>query len=348
MSSGARSASGSEGASGGQGANSTTNAFRTGDEVRDSTGTSRSITSTASDGKTAGTTATTSVGGRASLGVGGDLGTPGKGILGSGIKGKADAGISAGYQKQWAHGDNAAQTNSDAQSASQGRNVAHYQANGQDVTLTDGGYWRNGTFHRVENFAEKRRAVEKDFSEAQSLERQASQTDDTGTRLERIASISQSNGWQFSDDMSQVIASRYDKMAQSPEFRDLGAPALTKTDVSAHQREVRAMIVSRVLQDYAANDMAAVQEHIKDPVEARGAVRGPGAIHMPTQMPSMPNGMPSVGQAGGSVPGQRPAEHTIAAGKRSTAAQAAEIKGAFSRSSAAATAEERVIKQKID
>jgi len=347
MSSGSRSAAGSEGAFGAQGANSRTHAFRTGDEVRDTTGTSRTITSTASEGKTAGTSGIWSAGAKGILGIGGDLGTPGKGILGSGVKGRGDLTGSVGYQHQIAHGENVAETNSDAQSASDSRNAAHYRANGEDVTLTDGGYWRNGNFHRVENFAEKRHAIEKDFSTAQSLERQASQSDDTGTRLERIASVSQSNGWQLSDDMSQVIASRYDQMARSPEFRDLGAPALTKTDVSAHQREVRSMIVSRVLQDYAANDLSAVQAQIKDPVSERGAVHGPGTIHVPTHVPSMPTGMPPVGGESGAVPGQQAAQDSVGAGKRSIATQAAQVKGAFSNRSAAADRDDAEIKGRV-
>jgi conjugal transfer mating pair stabilization protein TraG len=287
------------------------------------------------------------LGGKGTVGLGGDVGTPGKGILGSGIKGRGDLSGSLGYQHQWTQGDNAAQTNSDAQSASDSRNAAHYQANGQDVTLTDGGYWRNGTFHRIENFAERRQAIEKDFSAAQSLERQASQSDDTGTRLERIASMSQSSGWQLSDDMSQVIASRYNQMAHSPEFRDLGAPALTKTDVSPHQREVRSMIVSRVLQDYAASGLSEVQAQIKDPVSERGAVHGPDAIHVPTHMPSMPRGMPSVGREGGSVPGQQEAQDTIAAGTRGTATQAAKVKGAFSNRSVDGDKDDAEIKGRV-
>jgi conjugal transfer mating pair stabilization protein TraG len=62
-----------------------------------------------------------------------------------------------------------------------------------------------------------------------------------------MASLSRSNGYQISDDMSQVIASRYAEMAASPEFRDLGAPSLTNTTPSPHQREVRNMIVGRSL-----------------------------------------------------------------------------------------------------
>jgi hypothetical protein len=75
----------------------------------------------------------------------------------------------------------------------------------------------------------------------------------------RSASLSRSNGYQISDDMSQVIASRYAEMAASPEFRDLGAPSLTNTTPSPHQREVRNMIVGRILEQYAAEGLAPVR-----------------------------------------------------------------------------------------
>jgi conjugal transfer mating pair stabilization protein TraG len=89
-----------------------------------------------------------------------------------------------------------------------------------------------------------------------------------------MASISRSNGYQISDDMSQVIASRYAEMAASPEFRDLGAPSLTNTTPSPHQREVRNMIVGKILEQYAADGMAPVQAGLQDPVRRWGVCGG--------------------------------------------------------------------------
>jgi conjugal transfer mating pair stabilization protein TraG len=96
-----------------------------------------------------------------------------------------------------------------------------------------------------------------------------------------MASISRSNGYQISDDMSQVIASRYAEMAASPEFRDLGAPSLTNTTPSPHQREVRNMIVGRILEQYAAEGMAPVQAGLVDPAATMG-VCGPAEFSMPS------------------------------------------------------------------
>jgi conjugal transfer mating pair stabilization protein TraG len=89
---------------------------------------------------------------------------------------------------QWTKttGDQEAHGTSDSLSQSQGSNVARYHANGQDITLTDGGYWRDGTFHRVENFAEKRHAIERDFPRPNRW---------SGRRPARTRSAHASNAW---------------------------------------------------------------------------------------------------------------------------------------------------------
>ena len=272
-SSGVRTARGSEGASGAQGGNVETQFDRQGTDAKRQTGSNRTIGDTLSAGKSLGHTETNTWGLHAGLKAG-----AGAKLLGGEVGGSG----SGTWDHAWAKttGDQESHGSSDSQTETQSANVAHYHANGQDITLTDGGYWRDGAFHRVENFSEKRRSVERDFSEAQALERQASRSDDIGTRLEHIASMSRSNGYQISDDMSQVIASRYASMATSPEFRDLGAPSLTSTMPSPHQREVRNMIVARILEEYAANDLGRVQSAIKDPVDALGAVRGVAPVSM--------------------------------------------------------------------
>ena len=273
FSSGSRQASGSEGSAGAQGGNTTSQFDRQGADAKNQTGSSRTIGDTMSSGRSLGhsETNTWSLNAGAKAGVGGKFGV-----------GEVGASVGGGWDHKWAKttADQEGRNASDAQSESQSASVAHYHANGEDITLTDGGYWRNGTFHRVENFSEKRHAVERDFSEAQSLERQASQSDEVGARLERIASYSQAHGYQISDDMSQVVASRYAAMAVSPEFRDLGAPSLTNTAPSAHQREVRNLIVAKILEDYAANGTRPVEAMLIDPAATMGTVKGPGPAHL--------------------------------------------------------------------
>ena len=227
-----------------------------------------------SSGKSLGHTETNTFG----VNAGAKAGVGGK-VLGA----EVGASVGGSWDHKWnkTTGDQESRTASDNLSESQSANVAHYHANGQDITLTDGGYWRDGSFHRVENFAEKRHAFERDFSQAQSLERQASRSDEVGSRLESMASISRSNGYQISDDMSQVIASRYAEMAGSADFHDLGPPSLTNTTPSPHQREVRNMIVGRILEQYAADGMAPVKAAMQDPTAAMGTVKRPADFSVP-------------------------------------------------------------------
>lgn len=289
LSSGSRRASGSEGATGGQGGNTTTLSDRQGTDSKQHTGTNRTIGENLTSGRSLGHAETNTFG----INAGAKAGVGGK-VLG------AEVGASAGgtWDHRWAKttGDQEAHGTSDNLSQSQGSNVTRYHANGQDITLTDGGYWRDGTFHRVENFAEKRHAIERDFSEAQSLERQATRSDEVGSRLESMASLSRSNGYQISDDMSQVIASRYAEMAASPEFRDLGAPSLTNTTPSPHQREVRNMIVGRILEQYAAEGLEPVRAGLVDPATTMGVVPAPAEFSMPQATPR-PQGRRGAGSA---------------------------------------------------
>jgi len=349
LSSGSRSAHGSEGAVGSQGGNTASQFDRQGTDSKHQTGSARTIGESLSSGRSLGHTETNTFG----VNAGAKAGAGGK-VLG------ADVGASAGatWDHKWnkTTGDQESRSTSDSLSQSQSANVAHYHANGQDITLTDGGYWRDGSFHRVENFSEKRHAVERDFSQAQSLERQASRSDEVGARLEHMASISRSNGYQISDDMSQVIASRYAEMAA---FRDLGAPSLTNTTPSPHQREVRNMIVGRVLEQYAADGLAPVQAGLQDPDASMGAVRGPAEFSMPSAAPrpqgrsgtgSKPRHAPQ-GSADGSsgtahhAPGDDAARVAIRRGAAEVAGDDASARTTFAQKAASTDADGKRIKR---
>jgi conjugal transfer mating pair stabilization protein TraG len=343
LSSGSRHAGGSEGSTGAQGGNTTSQFDRQGMDAKSQTGSSRTIGDTVSSGRSLGASETNTFG----VNAGAKAGVGGK-IVGA----EAGASVGGSWDHKWTKttADQEARSASDSQSQTQSANVAKYHANGQDITLTDGGYWRDGTFHRVENFAEKRHAVERDFGEAQSLERQASQSDEVGARLERIASYSQAHGYQISDDMSQVVASRYAAMAGSPEFRDLGAPALTNTTPTPHQREVRNMIVGRILEQYAANDTGPVQAMLQDPAAMMGGVQGPAAVNLPNVPMSLPAGVAggsdpfarrqqTGGRRGSSgtvtqhhVPGEEAARAAVTQGAAEVAGKDAETRAAFHKS----------------
>ena len=158
FSSGSRHASGSEGSAGAQGGNTTSQFDRQGADAKNQTGSSRTIGDTMSSGRSLGhaETNTWSVNAGAKAGVGGKFSV-----------GEVGASVGGGWDHKWTKttADQEGRNASDAQNESQSASVAHYHANGEDITLTDGGYWRNGTVHRVENFSDKRHAVERDFTE---------------------------------------------------------------------------------------------------------------------------------------------------------------------------------------
>jgi len=351
LSSGSRHASGSEGSTGAQGGNTSSQFDRQGTDAKSQTGSNRTIGDTLSSGRSLGHSETNSFG----VNAGAKAGVGGK-VLG------AELGASAGgnWDHKWTKNtaDQEGRNASDAQSESQSTNVAKYHANGADITLTDGGYWRDGTFHRVENFGEKRHAVERDLSEAQSLERQASQSDEVGARLERIASYSQAHGYQISDDMSQVVASRYAQMASSPEFRDLGAPSLTNTTPTPHQRDVRNMIVAKILEDYAASGTGPVKAMLVDPSATMGTVRGPEPVHMP-DVPMSPRAgsgrrHPSGRHTGASpgvdehpAPGDDAARAAIARGAAEVAGEDAATKARYAHKASTADASDSTINRDI-
>ena len=188
------------------------------------------------------------------------------------------------------------------------------------------------------------------------MERQASQSDEVGARLERIASYSQAHGYQISDDMSQVVASRYAAMAAAADFRDLGAPSLTNTTPSAHQREVRNMIVAKILEDYAANGMQPVEAMLVDPTATTGTVKGPGPVHLSDtpMVPAADSGRPHLagGHAGAvagtgahHAPAEDAARSAIARGAAEVAGEDAAARAKFDKSAGGTSAWEPQARQ---
>ncbi|WP_199183722.1 hypothetical protein [Novosphingobium sp. HII-3] len=82
-------------------------------------------------------------------------------------------------------------------------------------------------------------------------------------------------GVQVSQDLSQIIASRYQEYANSAEFRALGAPSLQAVDLSPTQMRAREMIVDRIAKDYIDDIMEPVRDELVPPTELRGSVQGP-------------------------------------------------------------------------
>lgn len=168
----------------------------------------------------------------------------------SGMPVSAQAGVSAGTDRSWAQTDQrdqGAQTNS---RSGESKSNTTYSANGEAITFSQEGFTSNGRYYRYDAFGETRDSLEKRFSEAQSLEKQASRSEEQGNRLDHVVSDAQHRGWQLTDDMSQVIASRYNALTSS-RYAGLGAPSLNQVDLTARQRELRNTIVADILQEYS-------------------------------------------------------------------------------------------------
>lgn len=178
--------------------------------------------------------------------------TPGAGGVG-GIGGKASAGIQASATWSRDSRDNEATSfNKDSKnSAGESGSSSTYKVGDETWSFSDSGVTRNGSFYRYDRLGESRNSLEKSFREAKSLEEQATFSDEKGNRLDKVVQDSRQNGWQMTEDMSQVVASRYNALATSPKYAALGAPSLTNVRPTAYQAEVRREIIAEIMKDYA-------------------------------------------------------------------------------------------------
>jgi conjugal transfer mating pair stabilization protein TraG len=182
------------------------------------------------------------------------IGTPGGGILGS----KAGAGVGAFGNIQSENRNMHQKEQTSTSQAGEGHNegVTTYKSGNDSYAFGDSGVTRNGTFYRYDQLNESRSSLEKSFREAKSYDEQASFSDDKGRRLDKVVSDVQQNGWQMTDDMSQVVASRYNEIANSGKYAGMGAPSLSNVNASAHQTQVRRAIVGDILKVYAIEGAA--------------------------------------------------------------------------------------------
>jgi len=155
------------------------------------------------------------------------------------------------------------------------------------------------------------------------------------------------------------VASRYADMAASPEFRDLGAPSLTNTTPSAHQREVRNMIVAKILEDYAANGTRPVEAMLVDPTATMSTVKGPAPIHLSDTPMAPPVGGGGPHHGGGHAgsppgvgkhhaPGDDAARVAIASGAAQVAGEDAGAKASYAKKRRDADDRNRHIKGDVD
>lgn len=199
------------------------------------------------------------------------LGASGSGSLGIGGGGRGGPGLGVGVNGSAAKTRDSRQNDSQAFSdglnstAGSGQSSSTYKVGNDTWTFNNSGVSRNGSFYRYDQLNESRNSLEKSFREAKSYEEQASFSDDVGYRLDRVVQDTKQNGWQISDDMSQVVASRYNAMANSAKYAGLGAPSLDNVTPTAHQSMIRDQIVSDVMTEYAlegASQGAALRQEV--------------------------------------------------------------------------------------
>jgi conjugal transfer mating pair stabilization protein TraG len=225
---------------------------------------------------TSSTTTSKMVGGR--VGLNGDISASG----GKGIAGKISLGGGAFGQvtRDWRNAATSDTAANDRSSAEHGEGVSTYKSGNDTWSFNESGLSRNGTFYRYSDLNESRQSLEKSFRDAKSYEEAASFSDEKGYRLDKVVSDTKQNGWQISEDMSQVIASRYHEVASSEKYAGMGAPSLQNVNPSAHQAAVRREIVSDIMRDYALEGSA---EGAGLRQEVEGGVQ---AVHPKLSLPS--------------------------------------------------------------
>ncbi|MGE4404348.1 conjugal transfer protein TraG N-terminal domain-containing protein [Pseudomonas sp.] len=285
-SNGFRTSSGSEASSGHGNTASRGESFSKSQGASDQTGTSRDIgqatesTRGAQDQYKAGTGTQWSIGGSVGTQRGG--GGSGRGAKGGGAKGGgASGGVNLGGSISKDAWDGVYFTDGTSQSRSDRSNINSGETNktGEDHSidsrLNEEGYSRSGNFSRNEGYSESRSFRDKTVEEIRSIDRQLAEIEEASRSLGTTWTMREGGGIQVSQDLSQIVASRYQEYANSAEFRALGAPSLQAQDLSPTQMRARDMIVDRIAKDYVDHIMEPVRDELVPPTELRGSVQGP-------------------------------------------------------------------------
>jgi len=210
------------------------------------------------------------------LGLSGDLGIGSKGGGGKGGKGVGlsgglglDARDSSNFSDgiSLGHGSRSTSSHSD--------NSRQSEDSSEDVRRSEESYNRSGNFSRNEGYSESRSFRDKTVEEIRSIDRQLAEIEEASRSLGTTWTMREGGGMQVSQDLSQIVASRYQEYANSSEFRALGAPSLQAVDLSPTQMRARDMIVDRISRDYVDHIMEPVRDELLPPTEVRGTVQGP-------------------------------------------------------------------------
>lgn len=224
----------------------------------------------AGDGTTWGLSSSLNLPGR--KGAKGAGGGKGKGIAG-------DPSLSGSYRKDAWDGvifeDSVSDSRSERSSNSSGQVDRQGQDYAEDWKRNEEAYSRSGNFGRNESYSESRSSHDRAVEDIRSIDRSIAEIDEASRSLGTTWTEREGGGFQIGQDMSQIIASRYQEYAQSAELRNLNAPSLQSVDLSPVQMTARNMIVDRIAKDYLDDIMKPVRDELVPPTQIKSDVDGP-------------------------------------------------------------------------
>lgn len=278
---GFRSSSGSEASTGHGNTASRGESYSKTQGTTDQTGATRDIgqstesTRSAQDQYRAGNSTNWSLSGNVSP----PAGAGNSGMTGGRGKINGSAGLSGSINKDAWDGqlwsDTSNQSRSDRSNTNSAENNRQGEDHSQDQRLNEEAYSRNGNFSRNEGYSENRSFRDKTVEEIRSIDRQLAEIEDASRSLGTTWTMREGGGMQMSQDLSQIIASRYHEYANSAELRALCAPSLQAVDISPAQMRARDMIVDRISKEYVEDIMEPVRDELVPPSEIRGPVAAP-------------------------------------------------------------------------
>jgi conjugal transfer mating pair stabilization protein TraG len=246
------------------------------------TGSSRDIGQTtefsrsSQDQYRAGTGTVWNAGASLPIGAGGRKSAAGTKTGGSeGVNATLGASISKEAYDGIVFSDTSNQSRSDRTNINSGEVSRQSEDYSKDYRLNEEGYARGGDFSRNEDYSESRSFRDKTVEEIRSIDRQLAEIQDASRSLGTTWTTREGGGIQVSQDLSQIVASRYQEYANNAEFRALGVPSLQAVDLSPTQMRAREMIVDRIAKDYVDHIMEPVRDELVSPMALRAQVRAP-------------------------------------------------------------------------
>lgn len=160
--------------------------------------------------------------------------------------------------------------------------ISRDSRNSESLDISDesrresGAYARDGSFSRNEAFSEQRSYRDDLVEQVRSIDRQLAEIDEASRTLSSTWTVREGGGATISQDMSQIIASRYYDEAVRARSDGLDVPLNpNQTDITPAQMAGRNMVVDRILDRYIDETMAPVRDELLPPTEVMGPVQGP-------------------------------------------------------------------------